>query len=447
MRSATLTRKGFPFALALLAGALLYHAPGHGVTLGNVASQSGLGQPLRVVIPLTVASGEALHVACLKLVADNTSGPPQIVTGRVNIEQAATNKPRLVITTPTAVYEPAVRLSVQAGCGSTSRRDYVVLLDPPALESPAMVASADADDPPWVVAARQRAIAERAERANARPPSLQRVAAINPDPSPASRLPAWGMPVETGQVTPTAPAPSKGVETKAPAPVVASAPPAPTAPRAFANMVGSSSAFIPEASAAPLPPRPATTSPLRQTTNAQSIPLIPRPQPQPSLVSTLWQQSWQYVIAVAGMLALGFGAFAMRRRLALMFVRADAVSLKGETQAATFAHFEAMTEPVSIKPRSPITRREGNVNQTVTVEEFDTLLHDIRSDMIDEKAVKEAWREAATDAAADIGTDSILKAIAAAERDLEIGSPREPRIVTDRALDDLTVPNVPKKPR
>jgi len=194
---------------------------------------------------------------------------------------------------------------------------------------------------------------------------------------------------------------------------------------------------------------------LRQTTTAQSIPLIPRPQSQPSLVSTLWQQSWQYVIAVGGMLALGFGAFAMRRRLALMFVRADAVSLKAETQAATFAHFEAMTEPAPIKPRAPITRPDASVNQAVAVEEFDTLLHDIRSetssdtscDTIDEMAIKEAWKDAATDSAVDIGTDSILKAIAAAERDLEIGSRREPRIAMDRALDDLTVPNEPKKSR
>ena len=455
MRSVTLTRKGFPFALALLAGALLYHAPGHGVTLGNIASQSGLGQPLHVVIPMTLASGEALHVSCLKLVADNTSGAPQIVTGRVNLEQATTNKPRLIITTPTAVYEPAVRLSVQAGCGSTSRRDYVVLLDPPALESATTVASADADDPPWIVAARQRAIAERAERANAHP-SLQRVAAINPEPSPASRLPSWGTPFEAGPVTPMVPPPSKAVETKAPAPVVASAPPTPAAaPRAFVNMVGSSSAFIPEASAAPLPPRPATTIPLRQTTTAQSIPLIPRPQPQVSLLTTLWQQSWQYVVAVGGMLVLGFGAFAMRRRFAMMFMRANAVSLRGETQAApvgsTFAHFEAMTEPAPIKPRAPITRPDASANQAVAVEEFDTLLHDIRSDTssdtIDEQAIKEAWKDAATDSAVDIGTDSILKAIAAAERDLEVGSRREPRIVTDRALDDLTVPNEPKKSR
>jgi len=444
VRSVTLTRQGFPFALALLAGALLYHTPGHGVTLGNVASQSGLGQPLRVVIPLTLASGEALHVSCLKLVADNTSGAPQIVTGRVNLEQAAT-KPRLVITTPTAVYEPAVRLSVQAGCGSTSRRDYVLLLDPPALESPTMVASAD-DDPPWIVAARERANAERAEHTNARP-SLQRVAAMNPDQSPSPRLPAWGTPVDAGSATPSV-SPSKAVETKAPSPVVASAPAAQSAPRAFVNMVGSSSAFIPEASAAPIPPRLATTSPLRQTTTPQSIPLMPRPQPQASPMTTLWQQNWQYVVAVGGMLALGLGAFAMRRRLALMFIRTNAVPLRAETQAATFAHFEAMTEPVSIQARVPSTHPEINVDQTVAVAEFDTLLHDIRSDMIDEKAVKDAWKEAATDAAVDIGTDSILKAIAAAERDLEIGSPPKPRqTVMDRALDDLTVPNEPKKLR
>ena len=112
---------------------------------------------------------------------------------------------------------------------------------------------------------------------------------------------------------------------------------------------------------------------------------------------------------------------------------------------------EAMTEPAPIKPRAPITRPDASANQAVAVEEFDTLLHDIRSDTssdtIDEQAIKEAWKDAATDSAVDIGTDSILKAIAAAERDLEVGSRREPRIVTDRALDDLTVPNEPKKSR
>jgi hypothetical protein len=440
-----LTRQGFPFALALLAGALLCYTPARGVTLGNVASQSGLGQPLRVVIPIMLASGETLNAACLKLVADNTSGAPEIVTARVNLEQASTT-PRLVITTANTVNEPAIRLAVQAGCASTSRRDYVLLLDPPALESPTMVASADAEDPPWIVAARERAMAERASPR----PRVHPIAAINLDPASAPRLSTWGTPVATGPVTPThstLPAPPQNRSVATPPPVVASAPPAPVITRPFVNMVGGSSAFIPEAAAAPLPPRPATTTPLRQTT-PQSIPLIPRAQPQAPSLPTMWQ-NWPYVAAVVGMLLLGFGAFALRRRLALAFSRADGVPLKGETQAATFAHFEAMTEPVSIKPRST-THPEVNVDQTVAVAEIDTLLADIRSDMIDEKAVKDAWKEAATDPATDIGTDSILKAIAAAERALEIGAPPEPPHTTmDATLENdlLTVPNTPAKHR
>ena len=73
---------------------------------------------------------------------------PQIVTGKVSLEQG-TNGTRLVITTPASVSEPALRLAVQTGCGSTTRRDYVLLLDPPNSESPTMVAAADADEAPW----------------------------------------------------------------------------------------------------------------------------------------------------------------------------------------------------------------------------------------------------------------------------------------------------------
>ena len=99
MRSVALTRQAFPFALALLAAALLAPSPARGVTLGNIALQSTLGQPLRVEIPVVLSGGETLNTACLKLVADNTPGaPPQIVTGRVSLERATTS-PRLVVAT------------------------------------------------------------------------------------------------------------------------------------------------------------------------------------------------------------------------------------------------------------------------------------------------------------------------------------------------------------
>ena len=54
----------------------------------------------------------------------------------------------------------------------------------------------------------------------------------------------------------------------------------------------------------------------------------------------------------------------------------------------------------------------------------------IEVDGIDEHVIRKAWATAATEGAADIGTDSILKAIAAAERDLHI-SPPEPQAGRD----------------
>src|SRR5450631_449637 len=119
VRTVALNRHTLPFALALIAGALFIPVPVHGVTLGNVASLSPLGHPLRVVIPVALSAGEALHIVCVKLVADNSApAAPQIVTGRVSLEQSTTG-PRLVITSPKSVSEPALRLALQVGCSST----------------------------------------------------------------------------------------------------------------------------------------------------------------------------------------------------------------------------------------------------------------------------------------------------------------------------------------
>ena len=451
MRSVALTRQGFPFALALLAGALLAHSSARGVTLGNITSQSGLDRPLRVVIPVSLSAGETVNAACIKLVADNSPGAPQILTARVNLEQGATN-PRLVITTAKAVHEPAVRLNVQAGCGSTSRRDYVLLLDPPALQSPTTVASADADEP--MLLARQADTPSKRPNANPQP-----IAATKSEPEIPSRLPTWGTPVATGPVTPlrsTLEASSKSVEARPAPPVAMPAPPTQVAPREFASMVGGSGAFIPEAAAAPLTPRAApVTSPttaLRQST-PQSIPLISRSQPQLSPALVLWRQTWQYAAAAVGLLVLGLVAAIMRRRAsaASWFTKTDRLSLRGETQAgpapATFAHFEVMTEPVSIKARAPMKQPMLPPEQPAADPELDTLLCDIQSDMIDEKAVKDAWREAATEAAGEIGTDSILKAIADAERDLDIATPEGAHFEVDTTLegDLVTIPNLASK--
>ena len=450
MRTVALTRQRFPFALAMLAGALFAHGTARGVVLGNVASQSGLGQPLKIVIPLKLSHGETLNAACVRLVADNSSGAPEIVTGRVNIEQDATN-PRLVITTSNAMREPAARLAVQAGCGSTSRRDYVLFFDPPALQSPTLVASAD-EEPAW--------LKSRNEPATKRAPSrVNPIASTRTDADPAPRLPAWGTPVATGPMSPAHAtpeiAPAKSIEPRPVAPFVASAPPPPVARRDFVSMVGAGSGtFIPEAAAAPVAPRAA--APSTRPSWPQSIPLVSQPQPsQSSIALAIFRQTWQYAAGALSLLLLALSVFAMRRRLAnasSWFSRDDRVSLKGETQAGaapTFAHFGVMTEPASIKPRAPIELPEHGSDHSVSESEFDTLLVDLQDNTIDEKAVKAAWVQAASEAAKDIGTDSILKAIAAAERDLNIAVPEPPQLEMDAALDEdlLALPNAARKPR
>ena len=423
MRSVALTRQAFPFALALLAGALLAPAPARGVTLGNIASQSTLGQPLRVEIPVVLSGGETLNTACLKLVADNTPGaPPQIVTGRVSLERATTS-PRLVVATATPVNEPAIRLAVQAGCGSTSRRDYVLLLDPPGAESPVMVASADTEAPSWTV----------------------------PPPSTAAPRTTWGKPL----LAMAQPQPAREVhppmpikETRVPAPI---AEPEAVPQRELVTLVGGTGGgtFIPEAAAASLPMRPLPSP----TVSGKSLPLIASSGSRPQPAMTVWGQLWPYAAAIFGAIILALVAFVLHRRFAMQSWMSPSArgSLNSETQAGapqiTFAHFGAMTEPVQHTPRTPIGHPQLGKDQTVAITELDTLLHDIQSDLIDERTIKDAWKAAAADAAVDMGGDSILKAIAAAERDLQIGAPEPVQTAMDTALDNelLTVPNLPTK--
>ena len=79
-----------PLALAALASALMFSSTADAVALGNVASQSGLGQPLRLVIPIVEAGGETINSACLRLVNGGSSeGTPQLLAARINVDRGA----------------------------------------------------------------------------------------------------------------------------------------------------------------------------------------------------------------------------------------------------------------------------------------------------------------------------------------------------------------------
>ncbi len=448
MRSVALNRKMLPYAVALtlIASAALVPLPVRGLTLGNVAAQSALGQPLRVVIPVDLGQGATLNSACIKLVADNSAADvPQIVTGRVSLEGESTTSPRLVISTPAAFAEPAARMSVQVGCGSTTRREYVLLFDPPALQSSTMLAVADGDEPSWT----------RIPRRNVE-------VAHSTAPAPAAPRSTWGTPVATGAPAAETPAPQRGTGEPKAEPAVAAVESA-AVPRELVTLNAStgSGMFIQEAAAASLSARTITPQAITAAAaapapklSAQSIPLanLSTQRTRESSAVAAWHMAWPFAVGIFGTIALTIVGFVVHRRYLQERSWLDPkarTSLKGETQAGnpqvTFAHFGAMTEAADTKSRAALGLRPA-ADRTVPLSELDTLLRDIQSDLIDERTIKEAYKDAAADAEIDVGSDSILKAIADAERDLQIGAPEPCQAALDNALDNdlMTIPNVPK---
>ena len=123
-----------------------------GVGLGEVTQQSSLGQPLRIVVPVTVGPDEDGPAECFKLIGAEREGDgvPQLLFGRVNVERTPAGT-RLVVTNGRPVNDPIVRITLQAGCESAVRREYMLFLDPPAIEAP-VVAAESAPPQPAVAA-------------------------------------------------------------------------------------------------------------------------------------------------------------------------------------------------------------------------------------------------------------------------------------------------------
>jgi hypothetical protein len=431
-------------ACAALAGILFQPALVSAVALGNIALQSSLGQPLRVVIPVALSSGEVLNTSCLKLMRDPQPGTPQLLTGRVSVERNAAST-RLIVTTPRAIEEPALRVSVQAGCGNTVRRDYVLLLDPQAIGSGTMVASADPDEfKHYVSAMRADAPAKRPQRVVVEP------VAFTPEPvrlAAAPRTVVDPAPART-EFTPIAlPAPIVAARTQKEAPPaaapIASAPVAQREP-VMLTAVQPQGGFIAEAAAASLPRVSADNQNPIASSMPTSLPTAPlgMPSAEASPEATLWTQTWPYVAVVVSILAIALTAFAKRRRIVVPTWGAQTVSNSKSPNlnsgaANTFAHFGAMTEPAPLVIR-PAAMVMIEPTETDYDPSLDTLLEtpEPSTDMIDEHVIRRTWATLANENAVDIGTDSILKAIAAAERDLHIGPPEPRQAAIDKALDD-----------
>jgi hypothetical protein len=144
------------------------------------------------------------------------------------------------------------------------------------------------------------------------------------------------------------------------------------------------------------------------------------------------------------MIILGLTAFSLRHRVSNAPMWASPASHgeslnTGIAATDTFAHFAAMVEPATISPR-PTQDFPPMEASTVEDASLDTLLGSI-NDVIDEQVVRDAWKIAAAESAVDLGTDSILKAIEAAERDMHIAPPT----AMDKALDEDLFRDLPRR--
>lgn len=406
MRISTLIAKvARPVAGAL---ALLAAPCALALSLGDAAPQSWLGQPLRVVVPMSAAAGQPLTVACVHVIADAAggSGAPRLLTGRVTIDRSAAG-PQLLVTTARPVNDPVVRLAVQAGCDGTTRRDYVLLLDPPAAAGPVVaVAHRSTDTMPVALVAPTR-------DTNSTATAVTHVATAASDAAPRVLTPKMA----------AAEAPHR--------PILLSSP--------------GGSSFIPEASAAGLP-RAASA-------HAGLMPADVEPPVAP------W---WPLAAALLVVAALARWLVPMRRRSAMppAWVAPTArtepnpsVSGRSTSRFGKTGHFAAMTEPGPGFPRAGSKAEVGAAQpESVTAKSRpvaakpastveDPRFADFDADLVEEQTIRAEWAKAMNEGATDIGGDSILKAIDDAERAIH-GAPAHPaQVALDRSLDDELLPN------
>jgi hypothetical protein len=411
-------------AIALLIATVIASSTAHGMALGNAVAQSTLGSPLRAVIPISTAPGELLQVACFRVVPAG-DGSAQTVTGRVSLERTASAF-QLVVTTENAVNEPAIRFGIQAGCETMSRRDYVLLLNPQVAGAP-------------VAAAVQPTVREPGQERPVLPPAAAR---RNADGTPTAS--------ESRPARASAPATSAPLERQRLAATGAST------PAAF-HPIGTGTAA-----------RPALPAEARVAQTVAPLALVGG-----------WGDAWTYLaasLAIAGVIALA--ALLMRQRSAppaipewtrggsyagpSTFTNLSPATATLSPPYATLSplsYAEATTvqgtlseaKPSSVAPW-PVAVVQGTAPRTHTnsipadISTIDTLLDELDPDIVEERAVREAWAAARSDVEREMDGNAILQAIEAAERDLMLAPPAPTQAAIDSSLDEELL-HSPQRPR
>ena len=318
-------------------------SPAAALGLGGVIQQSALGQPLRLVVEVIAAPGDDLSSECFRIAppARESDGIPQIAFARVVPERTPSGA-QLLIANTRPVNDPVVRVSVQAGCDQSIRRDYTLLMDPlpidpplsaadsgavaaPAAPAPAVVAPVAAPPAPAATAAEPAPAAKKA-------PARRKPAARRPAVGPGALPPRAG---DATTATPEAVPPAagraaaSGARRDAPRLRISGAPPTSGGPTAGQTEAARNEA---QAQAELAQALEAETVVLRQriaelsamvermdqeirAASAARLAAEEAAKASPMAVATRWwEANWPILAAITGLAALVAGGLLLRRR-------------------------------------------------------------------------------------------------------------------------------------
>ena len=129
-------------------------APAMAVGFGEITRHSALGQPFVADVKLIGVNSDA-DLRCFKVNLTSLDGD-RLGTVTFNVTDGDGGGPRLYVGTRENIGEPAVQVSVEYTCATTTRRDYQILLDPdtgrtPLTVNPPSVPAGSRTTPPVVI--------------------------------------------------------------------------------------------------------------------------------------------------------------------------------------------------------------------------------------------------------------------------------------------------------
>jgi hypothetical protein len=149
--------------LAFTGAAVSGLAPVHALTLGEIAVESALGQPLNARVPVALGAGETLNAGCVTAQPAGSADLAPVPGAAVGIPEAAVpGLYDLRVTTSRALYEPMYELNLQLRCPGAAVivRQFVLMLDlPGTIPPPAATARPATETPAAPVAAQPQAAA------------------------------------------------------------------------------------------------------------------------------------------------------------------------------------------------------------------------------------------------------------------------------------------------